>query len=238
MEYKRVGRTALPCLFNEHEFDGWELRTNAMGVRKNGHNDYTFSCRKCNESKRFSETARIHRALKNTTKQTAEKSDTNDTQVAQKRVALQKTLTDIFQQMVSTRRANDTAPIAFLINGFTGLGKSHITKDVFAANMDKLIEAGTTTLSISLNSEIRDQDYFDMLRRSSPDRVINWKGRKHGFDKIAQIPLNRREQDETLFNTGAMCPIADKVDAAQKRGIAAWEMCRRCAFFDICKEKG
>ncbi len=52
---KRWGKTKLPCIFKEHEHDGWELRTNAMGVRRNAENDYTLSCRKCDQSRRYTD---------------------------------------------------------------------------------------------------------------------------------------------------------------------------------------
>ena len=57
MEWKEDcwGKTQLPCIFVNHENDGWGLRTNAMGVRRNGENDYTFSCRKCNGSRRYTD---------------------------------------------------------------------------------------------------------------------------------------------------------------------------------------
>ena len=52
---KEWGKTKLPCIFKEHEHDGWELRTNAMGVRRNAENDYTLSCRKCDQSRRYTD---------------------------------------------------------------------------------------------------------------------------------------------------------------------------------------
>ena len=43
---------SIPCPFNEHEHDGWDLPTNATGVNKHD-NGYTFRCFKCNESRRY-----------------------------------------------------------------------------------------------------------------------------------------------------------------------------------------
>ena len=52
------GETSVPCPWGSHENDGWGLRSNGTGIRKNGENDFTFHCFKCpkpNQSKRYSE---------------------------------------------------------------------------------------------------------------------------------------------------------------------------------------
>ena len=43
------GRTSVPCIFAEHEHDGWGSRRNACGIRRAKYH-YTFSCFKCNQS--------------------------------------------------------------------------------------------------------------------------------------------------------------------------------------------
>lgn len=247
------GKTQLPCLFTQHEHDAWgpvrdtsdrhemgyavRSNSNAMGVRKNAENDYTFSCRKCGQSKRYSDTQRVHRALERI--ETSESTDTenHETQLQHKRDTLQAKLHAIFEE-IRRSKTNHTKPTASLIKGFTGLGKSRASKEVLAANMDKMIENENAIISVSLNSDIRDQDYGDMLMKYGRDRVFNWKGRSHGFDEIAEIPMQSRETDETLFNKGVLCPINDAVKIAQDRGLSAVDVCNRCPLRNTCSEQG
>ena len=51
------GKTRVPCPWGEHDGDGWESSSNATSIHKNGENDFTFHCFKCNPptSKRYAE---------------------------------------------------------------------------------------------------------------------------------------------------------------------------------------
>ena len=49
------GRTRLPCLFEQHEHDGWGSRSNAMAVRRGATGDLLFRCHKCDHTRIYSE---------------------------------------------------------------------------------------------------------------------------------------------------------------------------------------
>ena len=49
------GRTRLPCLFTQHEHDGWGSRSNAMAVRRGATGDLLFRCHKCDHTRVYRE---------------------------------------------------------------------------------------------------------------------------------------------------------------------------------------
>ena len=49
------GRTRLPCLFQQHEHDGWGSRSNAMAVRRGNTGDFLVQCHKCSQTRVYSE---------------------------------------------------------------------------------------------------------------------------------------------------------------------------------------
>ena len=242
---KEWGTLKLPCLWGRHENDGWGLRTNGMGVHRNGVDDYTFNCLKCpagQKKRRYSKSQRVHRSLQrvstpNLDTNTLPDVDTNAQQVEDRRATLGTNLSSIFSDIDAARRSGNTDIIAFLVKGFTGLGKSTGMKNILAANMNMLIENQVAIISVSLNADVREQDYFDMLKTFSPDHVVNWKGRAHNYHLIENLPRQIRLQDETLFNK-ALCPNYDEVEKAQARNIPAFEICKRCQLYDACKQYG
>ena len=231
MEWKpnRWGKTQLPCLFTEHEFDGWHLRTNAMGVRRNAENDYTFHCLKCSESKRFrsqhprpQKRLEIHLTEQATYKEKLALPESND-------VSLQNAITDFLQQLESDR--SDTTHI-FILKFATGIGKSYGA----LTNARKL---GKKVLSLLFNHDLATQQTNTAARLGY--NAYRFKGRGYNFENsnLRALPLQLREQNESLFRSeDVMCPVYDKLEPYHDKRLNPYMMCFSCPLLDACKSEG
>ena len=232
MEWKPDGwgLTQLPCLFTEHEFDGWGLRSNAMGVLRNGDNDYTFHCLKCSQSKRYRpESARNgynHKRLEiNPTKQETYK-NTLCTPEANK-TSLQNVITDFLRHLES----NDT-PHYFILKYDTGIGKSYGA----LTNAKRL---GKKVLSLLFNHDLAAEQTNTAEKLGY--NAYRFRGRGYNFENsnLRALPLKMREQDETLFRSkNVMCPVYDKLEPYQNKRLNPYMMCFTCPLLEACKTDG
>jgi len=231
MEWKPNGwgKTQLPCMFTEHEFDGWHLRTNAMGVRRNAENDYTFHCLKCSESKRFrsqhphpQKRLEIHPTEQATYKEKLAPPESNH-------VSLQNALTDFLQQLESNR--SDTTHI-FILKFATGIGKSYGA----LTNARKL---GKKVLSLLFNHDLATEQTNAAARLGY--NAYRFKGRGYNFEdsNLRALPLQLREQNESLFRSeDVMCPVYDKLEPYHDKRLNPYMMCFSCPLLDACKSEG
>ena len=112
----------------------------------------------------------------------------------------------------------------------TGTGKTYQYLTSCAA-LNKVV------IQVSINGNLRDQNFQDAIGFFGADNCINWQGRSTGFENIANIPLTQREQGETFFDV-ALCPISDVVEKVHKKGIEASIICKRCSLQRECVKHG
>ena len=223
------GKTQLPCMFTEHEFDGWSSRTNAMGVLRNAENDYTFHCLKCSQSKRFrSQRPRPQKRLEiHPTEQATYKKKLAPPESNQ--ASLQNAITDFLQQLESNR--SDTTDI-FILKYDTGIGKSYGA----LANARKF---GKKVLSLLFNHDLAAEQTHTAMTLGY--NAYRFKGRSYNFEKseLRTIPLQMREQNESLFRTyEVMCPVYDKLEPYHEKRLNPYMLCFSCPLLDACKSEG
>ena len=231
MEWKPNGwgMTQLPCMFTEHEFDGWHLRTNAMGVRRNAENDYTFHCLKCSESRRFrsqhprpQKRLEIHDTAQETYKNNLCPPKANET-------SLEKAITYFLQKLESN--TSETTNI-FILKYATGMGKSY-------GGLAKAREVGKKVISLLFNHALAEEQTNTALMLGY--NAYRFKGRSYNFENslLNALPLQLREQNETLFREkDVMCPVYDKLEPYQNKRLNPYMMCFNCPLLNTCKSEG
>ena len=231
MEWKPNGwgMTQLPCMFTEHEFDGWHFGRNAMGVLRNAKNDYTFHCLKCSESKRFrSQRPRPKKRLDiDAIAQEAYK-DTLCTPKSNEAL-LQDALNAFLQHLEAGTL--DTFHI-FLFKYPTGIGKSRGGLTI-ARKFSKKV------LSLLFEHDIAKEQ--TETAKMLGFNAYRFRGRGYNFEKseLGTLPLEMREQNETLFrDNDVMCPVYDKLEPYQKKRLNPYMLCFRCPLLDACKTEG
>lgn len=232
MEWKPDGwgMTQLPCLFTEHEFDGWGLRTNAMGVLRNGDNDYTFHCLKCSQSKRYRPESALngynHKRLEiNPIEQ--EKHRKRRCTPEANETSLQNALTDFLRRLESY----DT-PHYHILKYDTGIGKSY-------GALAKAKKLGKKVFSLLFNHDLAAEQTNTAARLGY--NAFRFRGRSYNFENsnLRVLPLEMREQDETLFRSkNVMCPVYDKLEPYQNQRLNPYMMCFTCPLLDACKSDG
>ena len=231
MEWKPNGwgRTQLPCMFTEHEFDGWHLRTNAMGVRRNAENDYTFHCLKCSESKRFrsqhprpQKRLEIHATEQATYKEKLAPPESNY-------ASLQNAITDFFQQLESHR---SYTTIIFILLFATGIGKSY-------GALTRARKLGKKVFSLLFNHDLAAEQTQTATMLGY--NAFRFKGRSYNFENsnLSALPLQLREQNESLFRSkDVMCPVYDLLEPYHEKRLNPYMMCLSCPLLDACKSEG
>ena len=71
--------------------------------------------------------------------------------------------------------------------------------------------------------------------------AYRFRGRGYNFkkSKLGSIPLEMREQNETLFrDNDVMCPVYDKLEPYQNKRLNPYMLCFRCPLIDACKSEG
>ena len=71
--------------------------------------------------------------------------------------------------------------------------------------------------------------------------AYRFRGRGYNFkkSKLGSIPLEMREQNETLFrDNDVMCPVYDKLEPYQNKRLNPYMLCFRCPLIDACKTDG
>ena len=231
MEWKPNGwgMTQLPCMFTEHEFDGWGLRTNAMGVLRNAKNDYTFHCLKCSESKRF----RSQRPR------------------PKKRLEIDAIAQEAYKDTLSTPKSNE-ALLQDALNAFLQhleadtLDTFHIFLFKFATGAGK--SRGGLTIARKFSKKVLSLLFEHDIAKEQTEtakmlgfNAYRFRGRGYNFEKseLGTLPLEMREQNETLFrDNDVMCPVYDKLEPYQKKRLNPYMLCFRCPLLDACKTEG
>ena len=211
-------RDMLPCPFFNHEHDGWDSQNNATGVFR--HSDsfgYTLHCFKCGEKKTYRVKPRKQgkRRAKKLADSEAVYQSLESAQVENQR----------FWDFVVSPRTFDHNRQAILIQTDTGVGKDHTMlleakhNDIFSLNPH-------TGLSYQIHQRAQEQGL----------RSYHIKSRKHGFEKIADLSMDKRvevfKEDE-----GVMCVHADRCQALLDRtGNCKDVLCNPecCDVYDFC----
>ena len=214
-EWKENGwcKKSVPCPFDSnHEYDGWERKTNGTRIKKNADNDYTFVCHKCKKSIRFTDrqrTAPDRLHITDTPPQTA---------------TYEKTQADMTQQLMAWEKKSRDTDSQHLLNIITPAQTGKTTVTITTAEkltyitqtQNKAEEAHSEAISAGKNAYLHKSRLWN---RDNP----NWENLPFGTDTECRPCLHPE-----ICNT-----IAAKGFPPVK------EFCRvQCAEYDLCKTQG
>ena len=143
--------------------------------------------------------------------------------------SLQNAIADFLRHRESNR--SDTTHI-FILKYATGIGKSYGA----LTNARKL---GKKVLSLLFNHDLAAEqaNTAQMLGYNA----YRFKGRGYNFENsnLRPLPLQLREQDETLFRVHqVMCPVYDKLKPYHEKRLNPYMLCFSCPLLDACKSEG
>ena len=120
----------------------------------------------------------------------------------------------------------------FLFKFATGAGKSRGGLTI-ARKFSKKV------LSLLFNHDLAKEQ--TETAKSFGFNAYRFRGRGYNFkkSKLGSIPLEMREQNETLFrDNDVMCPVYDKLEPYQNKRLNPYTLCFRCPLIDACKTDG
>ena len=215
------GEKMFPCIFNNHQHDGWNSERNAMGVfRHSDKRGWTFHCFKCNEKRsyRIKPRNRDRRRVKRLADTEAVYQSLEKAQIENKRL----------WDYLAEPRAFDRNRQVIGVSTDTGVGKDYSMliearqRDVFSLNPHG-------ALSEQLHTRSKEQNLTSYYIRP----------RHYGFQKIADAPLTERIA-RFKKDPDVLCIHADRCDALIARtGDCTEALCNKndCEVYSFCKEQ-
>ena len=137
----------------------------------------------------------------------------------------QQMIVDAFTDGVS--EADGDTPHYHILNFEMGSGKNH----AFLTTLETLKKSG---IGIFENHEQVDEQ-VDKAFNLHGLRAMGFRGRGYKFQEseLSGVPVNMRQQDTDIFDkNGVVCAFYDQIEKWQKKGLAAYEYCLGCPFFD------
>ena len=173
------------------------------------------------------------------------------TYTAPKRLDIDAMAQEAYKDTLSTPESNETS-LKDALNAFLQhldadtLDTFHIFLFKYATGIGK--SYGGLTHAKKLGKKVLSLLFSHALAKEQTDtaktlgfNAARFKGRGYNFkkSKLGSIPLEMREQNETLFrDNDVMCPVYDKLEPYQNKRLNPYMLCFRCPLLDACKTEG
>ena len=217
------GRTRLPCLFTQHEHDGWGSRSNAMAVRRDATGDFLVQCHKCSQR-------RVYREKENE-RRNASLTITGDAQetlatLTDNDNALTEAFTNALTETDTDTDTDTNTPHYHVVYFEMGSGKNHS----LLISLATLKKRG---IGIFENHEQVDEQVLKASLMGLSSARLRGRGYKFEKSGLRDMDVHARRLFDEVFqrHPEVMCAFYDVIEKREEKGLAPYPYCLNCPFY-------